>query len=108
MRLWAHGIYLPFNPAKIKLHLAVLRGDKVFLEKACALKLRSPIYCHINEADSLGMTPLMLAVYSFKDAILPTLFMLGASPFVVPLTRMESPEGNYANIVSYLEKRGLS
>lgn len=64
LKMWAHGIALPLNPAKIKLQRAVFRNDIKFIQKACALKLNSPIYCHINEADALGLTPLMMAVYT--------------------------------------------
>jgi ankyrin repeat protein len=87
LKMWAHGIALPRNPTKIKLHQAVFRGDTKFIERACLLKLNSPIYCHINEADALGLTPLMLAVYLKKESIFSELIVLGANPFLVPLTR---------------------
>ena len=67
LKMWAHGISLPLNPAKIKVQHAIFRGDIKFVQRACNLKLNSPIYCHINEADALGLTPLMLATYLKKE-----------------------------------------
>ena len=64
--IWAHGISIPLNPARMKLHRAVLTEDVQFIKKACQFKVKSPIYCHINEADANGTTPLMLAVYLQK------------------------------------------
>jgi hypothetical protein len=66
IRHWLHGISLPVNPARIRLQRAIFEEDIKFIEKACALKLNSPIYCHINEADAMGVTPLMLCVYLKK------------------------------------------
>jgi hypothetical protein len=66
LRQWLHGISLPTNPTRVRLHRAVFQEDTKFLEKACALKLNSPIYCHINESDPLGITPIMLCIYLKK------------------------------------------
>lgn len=108
LKIWAHGVSLPFNPAKIKVQHAIFRGDIKFVERACKLKLNSPIYCHINEADAMGLTPLMLAVYLKKDSLFSELIVLGANPFLVPVTKMEDPFVFLEDLKQHIAKTKLA
>ena len=96
--LWCHGISFPTNPAKIQLHQAVVSGDSDFIKKACHFRKKSPIYCHVNEADANGITPLMLAVYLHKESVLSALLLEYADPYLVPLTRMPDPRKAFQDI----------
>lgn len=48
LNIWAHGISIPLNPARMRLHKAVITEDLEFIKKACQFRVKSPIYCHVN------------------------------------------------------------
>ena len=88
--LFLYGISLPSAyAADYPLHKAIFESDLPLIRKLCTGSTSSNFYSHIEQADPLGITPLMLAVKLDRKDIVLILAEHGADPKhrCIPYTR---------------------
>ena len=85
LRVWAHGIQLPMNPASVHLQRKVF-ASPTNLKKEATFQNNESCYYHIEGADCLGLNPLLLAVHADKSEAFEPAIKSGASIFSCPLT----------------------
>lgn len=85
IRLWIFGISSPLNPSMNKLHQYVTEGFED-VSKIVTHKSNHFVYIGVNDSDTLGLTPLMVAVISKNLKAMEKLIKNGASPSICPLT----------------------
>lgn len=60
LKLWIYGISAPLNPTMNKLHkICIEKSEEI--SKLVTHKSNSHVYIGVNDSDSLGLTPLMVA-----------------------------------------------
>lgn len=85
IQLWIYGIAAPLNPSMNKLHKYVTdRSEEV--SKFVTHKSNSHVFIGVNDSDSLGLTPLMVAAISKNIKAIEKLIKNGADPYCCPLT----------------------
>ena len=85
IKLWVFGITTPLNPSMNKLHrYCADRSDDV--SKLITHKSNSHVYIGVNDSDSLGLTPLMVAAIAKNIKAIEKLIKNGADLHCCPLT----------------------
>lgn len=85
LKLWIHGISAPLNPSMNKLHkMSIEKSEEI--SKLVTHKSNSHVYIGVNDSDTLGLTPLMVAAIAKNLRGVEKLLKNGADPYCCPLT----------------------
>jgi ankyrin repeat protein len=90
LTLWVYGIAAPLNPSMNKLHkYCVDHSEEV--SRLVTHKSNSHVYIGVNDSDSLGLTPLMVAAIAKNIKAIEKLIKNGADIYRCPLTTKSKP-----------------
>jgi hypothetical protein len=89
LRQWCVGIEFPLNPASIPLHRLVFNNPSL-IKKYALLMCNSVSYCHIDNGDCMGLTPLLVAAHANRTEAYEHIVKSGANLFRCPLTLIKN------------------